>query len=64
MLKLLLILRAEVVWSKKLLAQETELRADIKLAEGLLQEGNDKLVLAIKAKDMSQISLAQAMIEA
>jgi len=49
---------------KKLLAQETELRADIKVAEGLLQEGNDKLVLAIKAKDMSQISLAQAMIEA
>jgi len=49
---------------KKLLSQETELRADIKVAEGLLQEGNDKLVLAIKAKDMSQISLAQAMIEA
>ena len=44
-------------------ASETDAFAELKVAEKMLDEGNARLSKAVRAKDMSEITFAQAMIE-
>lgn len=53
-----------VVEEAQLRQKEQTLRTDLKTSENLLLEGNEKLKVALKTKNMDQIAVAQAMLEA